>query len=150
MIYWASGDILSAKAEALVNPVNIVGVMGGGLAAQFKEVFPEMYEQYREDCKHKRLKIGKMHVCHVDLTPVKYVINFPTKDHFKNPSKLSYIKDGLDDLYNVIKSLKITSFAIPKLGCGLGGLNSADVSQLIIEKFDKDRDLQCLYFCLDN
>ncbi|WP_255473302.1 macro domain-containing protein [Planomicrobium sp. CPCC 101110] len=123
MIISKTGNLLEDQAEAYVNTVNTVGVMGKGIALQFKQAFPEVFKQYAKDSKFGNLKIGKMHVVQVEsLTNPQYVINFPTKKHWKNPSEMAYIESGLQDLVKVVKELSIQSIAIPPLGCGNGGL----------------------------
>lgn len=129
------GDLLQDKAEALVNPVNCVGVMGAGLAKAFLMKFNDdtnyFYSHYVSLCQSKALRPGHcfIHFRHTEIN--KYVIFFPTKDHFKDPSELSYIEEGLVSLENIVRELKIKSIAIPKLGCGLGGLDYAVVKPII-------------------
>lgn len=138
MIYSMKGNLLEDTADVYVNTVNTVGVMGKGIALQFKQVFPEVFKQYAKDCKEGRVQIGKMHVISIEgLTNPKYIINFPTKEHWRNPSKLSYIEEGLNDLVQVIQTLDIKSIAIPPLGCGNGGLDWSMVRPLIVEAFEK-------------
>ncbi len=132
MIRYLKGDLLSADAEAYVNTVNTVGIMGKGIALQFKGRFPANYKAYRKASKAEEVQIGKMLVVR-ELTVEKevWIINFPTKVHWKSPSKLDYIRSGLEDLRRVILEKNIGSIAIPPLGCGLGGLNWPDVKHLI-------------------
>jgi O-acetyl-ADP-ribose deacetylase (regulator of RNase III) len=124
------GDLLTAKVDALVNPVNTAGVMGKGLALQFKKAFPDVFTAYKK----AKLAIGRMHVVERAHAP-RFVINFPTKQHWRDPSKLEYIESGLVDLVARVRDLGITSIAIPPLGCGLGGLDWADVKPLIVDAF---------------
>src|SRR5690606_31120935 len=99
MIQSVKGNLLEDSAEAYVNTVNTVGVMGKGIALQFKQAFPNVFKQYEKDCKKGLVQVGKMHVLEVEgIATPKYVINFPTKDHWRNPSKLEYIEIGLKDL----------------------------------------------------
>ncbi len=134
MISIVKGNILESKAEALINTVNTQGVMGKGIALQFKKAFPEMFGEYENECKAGRIIIGKMHVWRNDgMFDPKYVINFPTKNDWKHKSKLEYITKGLVDLVRVITDLGITSLAVPPLGCGNGGLDWKVVKPLIIE-----------------
>ena len=123
MIRIKQGDIFEERAEAIVNPVNCVGVMGAGLAKEFKRRFHKNHIKYVHACSVGEVRIGRMFVTDVpnELHP-KYVINFPTKHHFKYISRLQYIESGLDDLVLVIKERKLMSVAVPALGCGLGGL----------------------------
>jgi len=136
MIIFSSGNLLEDQSEAYVNTVNTVGVMGKGIALQFKQAFPDVFKQYAKDCKLGHVKVGSMHVVHVEgLTNPKYVINFPTKKHWRDPSKMEYIQTGLEDLVDVIKELGIHSIAIPPLGCGNGGLDWHSVLPKIEEAF---------------
>jgi O-acetyl-ADP-ribose deacetylase (regulator of RNase III) len=128
MIEFTRGDLLEAKAEALVNTVNTVGVMGKGVALMFKEAFPENFKAYEAACKKKEVKIGRVFVTERNaLIGPKWIINFPTKEHWRGNSKLEWIEAGLEDLTRVIVDKKIRSIAIPPLGSGNGGLNWADV-----------------------
>ena len=132
MIKYCNGNILQADAEALVNTVNTVGVMGKGIALQFKNAYPEMERAYISACKEGSLRIGKVQVWNLEsIFNPKYIINFPTKKHWRYKSKLSYIQAGLADLVDVIYDLNIKSIAIPPLGCGLGGLDWTQVDQEI-------------------
>lgn len=144
MIYFTTGDIFWCGAGALVNPVNCVGVMGKGMALKCKKIYPENYEEYRKACRW--LKPGRLYTHRVpdSSSHVKYIINFPTKDHWRNPSKLEYISEGLDALKDEIKMLRLYSIAIPALGCGCGGLNWRDVEPLIREKLS---DVNCEVYC---
>lgn len=133
MINFVKGDIFTADVEALVNPVNCVGVMGAGLAKQFKCRYPYNYILYREACKQKVLKLGTVHYVFVSTNKPQYVINFPTKHHWRENSTLKNIESGLEALVLTIKSREIRSIAIPRLGCGLGGLNWEEVKPLIVK-----------------
>jgi O-acetyl-ADP-ribose deacetylase (regulator of RNase III) len=132
MINYVIGNIfdLSTSVNALVNPVNCVGVMGKGLALAFKHKYPENYKFYIDSCEKGNVKIGSMLVYKTCNFP-EYIINFPTKQHWKNNSELYMIEKGLIALVQTIKDLKICSIAIPHLGCGLGGLKIKEVSFLI-------------------
>lgn len=117
------GDIFAADVEALVNPVNCVGVMGKGLALQFKERFPENFRRYAEICKAGKLQPGTMFVWPTGSeTGLRYVVNFPTKRHWRDPSTMDYVERGLDALIVTVQQLGIRSIATPALGCGNGGL----------------------------
>lgn len=136
MIKLTQGDILYADAEALVNTVNCVGVMGRGIALQFKKVFPENFKRYKAVCDNKELLPGKMFV--YDLNSVcnpRYVINFPTKRHWKGSSRMEDIESGLLALVAEVRKRNIHSIAIPPLGCGLGGLLWNDVRARIEDAF---------------
>lgn len=123
MITLTRGNLLEADTDALVNTVNTVGVMGKGIALQFKRAFPENYEAYRRACDQKQIRLGEMFVFETGrLAPPRYIINFPTKDHWRSRSKLEDIEAGLDDLAGVIRERGVRSIAIPPLGCGHGGL----------------------------
>lgn len=131
MIISTRGDLLKVKTEALVNTVNTVGVMGKGLALQFKIAYPDNYRAYRKACNDKILQPGKMFVFYLEKT-CQYIINFPTKRHWRDKSRLVDIEAGLRDLVRTIKEKDIKSVAIPPLGCGLGGLSwSQEVKPLI-------------------
>jgi O-acetyl-ADP-ribose deacetylase (regulator of RNase III) len=132
MITYAEGNLLEADAEALVNTVNTVGVMGKGVALMFKESFPENFKAYEEACKAGVVRVGSMFVTERDnLLGPKWIINFPTKDHWRAPSKIEWIVEGLEDLKRVIAAKNIRSVALPPLGAGNGGLNWKEVRSLI-------------------
>jgi O-acetyl-ADP-ribose deacetylase (regulator of RNase III) len=132
MIEFTRGNLLEADAEALVNTVNTVGVMGKGVALMFKEAFPANYRSYEAACKREDVQVGRMFVTErQELIGPKYIINFPTKQHWRYPSKLEWIESGLEDLKRVIREKGIHSVAIPPLGSGNGGLNWTDVKQRI-------------------
>jgi O-acetyl-ADP-ribose deacetylase (regulator of RNase III) len=136
MIVNASGNLLQADASALVNTVNTVGVMGKGIALQMKQAFPEMYKAYRRAAQAGEIQPGRMHVFYTGLVQPKYIINFPTKRHWKGRSRLDDIRAGLLDLVRIIREKGIESIAVPPLGCGSGGLNWGDVYPLIIRAFE--------------
>ncbi|MGM3190492.1 type II toxin-antitoxin system antitoxin DNA ADP-ribosyl glycohydrolase DarG [Dickeya dadantii subsp. dieffenbachiae] len=132
MIEYRQGDILQAETEAIINTVNCVGVMGRGIALQFKNAYPDNFKAYAASCKAKQVVPGKMFVFETgQLTNPRYIINFPTKRHWKGKSRLEDIVAGLDDLVAVIRQHDIRSIAIPPLGSGLGGLDWQDVKPLI-------------------
>jgi O-acetyl-ADP-ribose deacetylase (regulator of RNase III) len=125
---FVTGNLLEADAEALVNTVNTKGVMGKGVALQFKRAFPENYKAYRAACAAGRVQLGRMFVFDSGrMERPRYIINFPTKDHWRSRSRLTDIDAGLEDLRRVLTELQIESVALPPLGCGLGGLHWADV-----------------------
>ena len=134
MISFLTGDIFQSNAQAIVNPVNTVGVMGKGLALAFKKKFPSNYLEYKQAYERDELKTGKMLVHLTGQLITQIIINFPTKKHWRDPSKLVYIETGLDDLVTVINDHKIKSIAIPALGCGLGGLQWESVRSEIEDK----------------
>ena len=136
MIVYGDGDLLKADTDALVNTVNCVGVMGKGIALQFKRRYPDVFRAYEKACKRGEVTIGKMFVVETgQLDGPKFIINFPTKKHWRSPSQLSYIDAGLKDLVRVIRDLRITSIAVPPLGVGNGGLNWRDVEPRLTATF---------------
>lgn len=123
MIRYTEGNLLDAPAEALVNTVNEVGVMGKGIALMFSEAFPENTRVYQEACKEGKVRIGRMFVTeNPSLISPRWIINFPTKKHWRQPSRLEWIREGLNALVKVILDKHIHSVALPPLGCGNGGL----------------------------
>ena len=145
MINYQTGDLLQSQAEALVNTVNTVGVMGKGIALQFREAFPHNYKKYLDACKKKELQPGVLlSVWDNNLqSGQKLIINFPTKVHWRNPSKYEYIEKGLDALRDLLLKKPIKSIAIPPLGSGNGGLDWQKVKPLIETKLkDLDVDIQ--------
>ncbi len=132
MIEFKKGDILGMDVEALVNTVNCVGIMGRGIALQFKEAYPANYKAYKKACDAKKVQPGQMFVFGTEfLANPKYIINFPTKRHWRGKSRMVDIKNGLQDLKRVIQEEGIKSIAIPPLGSGLGGLNWGEVREQI-------------------
>ena len=128
MIEYTSGDILKSEAEALVNTVNCVGVMGRGIAAQFKNAYPENFKAYAAACQREEVRPGRMFVFETGrLMPPRYIINFPTKRHWRGKSRIEDIDAGLVALVEEIRSRNIRSIAIPPLGSGLGGLEWGEV-----------------------
>jgi O-acetyl-ADP-ribose deacetylase (regulator of RNase III) len=142
MIDYLKGNLFESKAQVLVNTVNCFGIMGKGVALAFKKKYPEMYEHYRMQCKLGRVKPGEL-TLYRDTVP--WVINFPTKRHWKGKSRLEYIEQGLQFFVNQYKDWEITSLAMPALGCGHGGLNWDDV-KLLIEKHLGDLDIDIEVF----
>lgn len=134
MIELRQGNLFNSGAEAIVNPVNCVGVMGRGLALEFKERFPANFKAYQAACKSGRLRPGHLLV-HSQTGDVKFIINFPTKDHWRGASKMSYIVDGLQALTEQLSAHQIASVAIPPIGCGLGGLAWPEVLEQIKKTF---------------
>lgn len=135
MIEFKQGDLLEDSAQAIVNTVNCVGVMGRGIALQFKKKFPENFKAYAAACEQGQVRIGRMFVSrNRDMFGPEYIINFPTKRHWRAKSRREDVAAGLDDLVRVLRSKNIQSVAIPPLGCGLGGLDWVEVKALIKEK----------------
>ena len=132
MIEYKSGDILSEDAEALVNTVNCVGVMGRGIALQFKNAFRENFAAYAAACKNNKVRPGRMFVYETgQLTNPRFIVNFPTKRHWRGKSRMEDIEAGLKALTETIRQYHIQSIAIPPLGSGLGGLDWAEIKQRI-------------------
>ena len=128
MIQYIQGNLLEAPTEALVNTVNEVGVMGKGIALMFSEAFPENAQAYIEACRDGRVRVGHMFVTeNKQLIQPRWIINFPTKKHWRGASRLEWIHSGLKDLVRVIKTRRIHSVALPPLGCGNGRLDWAKV-----------------------
>ena len=137
MIHFRKGNILEADTEALVNTVNTVGVMGKGIALAFKKAFPDNFEYYKKACDNKELNTGDLLITQTGKITPKYIINFPTKVHWKEKSKMEYIEQGMKRLVQVIDEKEIRSIAIPPLGCGNGGLNWQDVKKVMINELSK-------------
>ena len=132
MIKYTQGNLLDDPAEALVNTVNEVGVMGKGIALMFREGFPDNTRAYEQACKDRDIHVGTMYVTeNKALVGPRWIINFPTKKHWRQPSKMDWIRDGLTDLVKVIEEKEIKSIAVPPLGCGNGGLEWAQVRREI-------------------
>lgn len=145
------GDLLRAGADALVNTVNCVGVMGAGLALQFKRAYPDCFYAYAQLCKGGAIKPGHVHVWVKpqelwDTSPVRYVINFPTKRHWREPSHMEDIDAGLAALVAAVTRHGIKSIAIPALGCNLGGLDWDDVRPRIEAAFASLPDVRVLLY----
>ena len=133
---FTNGNILQADTEAIVNTVNCVGYMGRGIAAQFKRVYPDNFKAYQLACKREEVVPGEMFVFETGLlTGPRYIVNFPTKRHWRAKSRIEDIESGLVALMAEIKQRGIRSIAIPPLGCGLGGLDWQDVRPLIQRAF---------------
>lgn len=135
MVIYANGNIFDYNADAIVNPVNTVGVMGKGLALEFKKRFPVNYKLYKEACNNGTMRIGKVYTTHKDASYIDYIINFPTKQHWNNSSKIEWIEAGLKDLRREIEEKEIYKILIPALGCGLGGLEWGIVNKAMVEEF---------------
>ncbi len=141
MIEFAQGNLLDSKVDAQVNTVNVVGVMGAGIALQFKNKYPNCFKLYQQACHRKELQVGSIFVYHTDLDIPKYILNFPTKEHWKNDSKIEYIVDGLIALLDTIRLYGIKSVAVPALGCQNGGLIWEEVKPLMVTAFETMPDV---------
>lgn len=126
------GDLFESRAQALVNTVNCVGVMGKGVAEQFKKRFPAMFDDYKQRCDRRAVRLGEPYLYRD--TSGAWIVNFPTKGHWRSPSRLEDIEHGLDYLAAHLAEWGVTSIAIPPLGCGNGGLEWSDVGPLIYRK----------------
>ncbi|MBR3244543.1 MAG: macro domain-containing protein [Parasporobacterium sp.] len=145
MIKYIVGDIFESPAQVVVNTVNTVGVMGKGIAKEYKTRYPEMFQLYQQACKTKRLSIGKLMLWYGDD---RWVLNFPTKEHWRGKSKIEYIEKGLQEFCDKYADYNIVSVAFPKLGCGNGGLDWKDVKKLM-EKYLCPLPID-IYIYLDN
>ena len=134
MIRYIEGDIFKSPAQVIVNTVNTVGVMGKGIALEFKKRYPDMFQAYRDICDRRKLKTGTLMLYY---EPDHWVLLFPTKENWRNPSRMEYIEAGLAKFCRTYAEKGITSVAFPKLGCGNGELNWSDV-QPVMEKYLKD------------
>lgn len=147
MIRYTTGDILAADAEALVNTVNCVGIMGRGIALQFKNAFPQNFRAYEAACARNAVQPGRMFVFETGtMTNPKFIINFPTKRHWRGKSRMEDIDAGLETLTVEIRERGIRSIAIPPLGSGLGGLDWAEVRPRIESALRDLRNVDVLVF----
>jgi len=147
MIRYTQGNLLTADAEALVNTVNTVGVMGKGIALMFKDAFPENFRKYSAACKAKEVHVGHIFVTERrELIGPKWIINFPTKKHWRHPSKMEWIVEGLKDLHAFIVENGIKSIAIPPLGSGHGGLKWEMVNKAIQDSLSDLEDVDVLVY----
>ena len=146
MIEYQQGNLLEENTEALVNTVNCVGVMGKGIALQFKQAFPENFKQYKKACNFKEVQPGKMFITSTGELFPKYIINFPTKRHWKGKSRIEDIESGLKALTALVEESNIKSISIPPLGCGNGGLNWREVKPKITSAFIELPDVQVVIF----
>ncbi|MGW8278526.1 type II toxin-antitoxin system antitoxin DNA ADP-ribosyl glycohydrolase DarG [Sphingomonas aurantiaca] len=144
---YTTGNLLDVPADALVNTVNTVGVMGKGIALMFKEKFPENYRLYQEACEAGRVEAGHLMITeNSDMYGPRWIINFPTKKHWRHPSKLEWIESGLQELRNFIVENKVRSIAIPPLGAGNGGLEWNDVRPIIAKELDNLDNVDVVVF----
>lgn len=142
-----SGDLLKETTDAIVNTVNCVGVMGKGIALQFKQRWPSNFKEYDAASKRKEIRPGKMFIYDLgEWEKPRYIVNFPTKVHWRGASKLEYVEDGLRDLVKQAKRLGIKSISLPPLGCGNGGLDWGDVRTLIFAAFKHHSEIDVHLF----
>ncbi|MBL6853643.1 MAG: macro domain-containing protein [Alphaproteobacteria bacterium] len=147
MIELKTGNIIAEDAEALINTVNCVGIMGRGIALQFRKAFPANYEEYEKACNHNLVQPGRMFVHETNqLSNPRYIINFPTKRHWRGKSHIEDIVSGLKALVKEIRTRRIRSIAIPPLGSGLGGLDWRDVKPLILDAMSELPDVKAVVF----
>ncbi|PHR61334.1 MAG: Appr-1-p processing protein [Robiginitomaculum sp.] len=147
MIKFTTGNLLKADVEAVVNTVNTVGVMGKGIALMFKEAFPANFDAYFKACKAKQVKTGTMFVTeNLQLMGPRWIINFPTKTHWRVKTKLEWVESGLIDLVRVIENRDIKSIAIPPLGCGNGGLDWSTVRPMIFSALEPIQGVEIVVF----
>ncbi|MBQ1991639.1 MAG: macro domain-containing protein [Clostridia bacterium] len=145
MLTYLRGDLLSSPAQVQVNTVNVVGVMGKGIALQFKNKYPEMFKSYRQICEKHLFDVGNLYLW---KSSKKWVLLFPTKKHWRNPSKIEYIESGLKKFVENYDRLGIESIAFPKLGCGNGNLDW-NIVKPIMEKYLKPLPIN-IYIYIDN
>jgi O-acetyl-ADP-ribose deacetylase (regulator of RNase III) len=142
-----SGDLLKETTDAIVNTVNCVGVMGKGIALQFKQRWPSNFKEYEAASKRKEIKPGRMFIYDLgEWEKPRYIINFPTKAHWRGDSKLEYVEDGLRDLVKQVKRLGIKSISLPPLGCGNGGLDWDEVRESIFAAFKDQPEIDVHLF----
>ncbi|HLD94727.1 MAG TPA: macro domain-containing protein, partial [Anaerolineales bacterium] len=135
MITYLDISLFDSPAQTLVNTVNTVGVMGKGIALAFKQLYPEMYQEYRKLCEERKFTVGMLYIYR---TPNKIVVNFPTKQHWRTPSRLDYIEAGLKKFVDRYQDYGISSVSFPQLGCGNGELDWQKQVQPLMEKYLKD------------
>ena len=143
MILYVKGNLFQSPAQTLVNAVNTVGVMGKGIALEFRRLFPEMFEQYRYLCESRQLDIGKLWLY---KTPNKWILNFPTKRHWRQPSRIEYIEAGLCKFVDSYSEMGIHSIAFPPLGCGNGQLDFKTQVQPLMNKYLRDLPIEVFIY----
>jgi O-acetyl-ADP-ribose deacetylase (regulator of RNase III) len=147
MIRKVQGDLLKANVQALVNTVNTVGVMGRGIALQFKQTFPENFKAYKKACDEGKIRLGMMFTVDLGgLQEPRYIINFPTKKHWRSKSRYEHIEAGLEALVAEVRRLGIESIALPPLGCGLGGLDWSEVYRRIEQRLGSLSDVEVVVY----
>lgn len=146
MVEYSQSNVFDVSAQTMVNTVNCFGVMGAGLALEFKARYPKMYEEYARLCRKQEVKVG--HLCLHQVDEKDKIINFPTKKHWKYPSKIEWIETGLQYFLDNYQKWEIESVAFPKLGCDLGGLDWSDVDKLMNFYLSQIEDIKVI-ICLD-
>lgn len=147
MVTLTQGNLLEADVEAVVNTVNTVGIMGKGIALMFKEKFPRNFEAYARACDANEVQIGRMFVTEShELFGPRWIINFPTKTHWRVKTRIEWVEEGLKDLVRVIREKGIRSIAIPPLGCGNGGLDWREVRPLIVSALEEVEGLDAIVY----
>lgn len=146
MIKYTTGNILSANTEAIVNSVNTVGIMGKGVALAFKKAYPDNFKFYKKACDDKNFDIGQLLIYNTGKLMPEYIINFPTKKHWRYPSKIQWVEAGLDELAKQTKALSIKSIAVPPLGSGNGKLDWKIVKPLIQDKLQSLSDCEVIVY----
>ena len=146
MIRFVQGDLFASGCEALVNPVNCVGVMGKGLALQFRHRFPANYDAYRDACARREVRPGRCFVFDAGAKPTRFVVNLPTKRDWRDRSRIEDVAGALDDLAGILRRRAIGSVAIPPLGCGLGGLPWPEVRSLLLDRLAPCEGVSILVF----
>ncbi|CAO4137949.1 type II toxin-antitoxin system antitoxin DNA ADP-ribosyl glycohydrolase DarG [Methylorubrum extorquens] len=146
MISYRTGDVLQAGAEALVNTVNCVGIMGRGIALQFKNAYPDNFKLYEIACKRGEVQPGRMFITETGMISPKFIINFPTKRHWRGKSRMEDVESGLQALVREIRARQIHSIAIPPLGAGLGGLEWQAVRARIEDALSNLSDVEIIVY----
>lgn len=147
MIRFTQGNLLEARVDAMLNTVNTVGIMGKGIALMFKERFPENFKAYAAACKAGNVRVGEMFVtAGAELDGPRWIINFPTKKQWFQPTKLEWVRSGLVALKTVIREKQIKSIALPPLGCGNGGLDWAVVRPIIENALAELKDVEVVVY----
>lgn len=147
MMRYTQGNLLDAQTEAVVNTVNTVGIMGKGVALMFKEAFPENFEAYASACARGEIRVGQMFVtANHELTGPRWIVNFPTKQHWRHPTKQEWVREGLVDLRRFILEKGVRSIALPPLGCGNGGLEWTVVRPMIESALGDLREVEVIAY----
>lgn len=142
MITYVRGDIFNSQVQTIVNPVNTVGVMGSGLALEFKKRYPKMFQSYKKVCDNGLFAVGKLMLC--DESDYRILL-FPTKEDWREPSRIEYIEKGLQHFVETYEARNITSIAFPKLGCGKGGLDWREIKP-IMERYLGDLPIPIIVY----